>query len=188
VPIDVERWQADIVVGGSHKWLCGGPGTAFMWVRPSVREQLRPRITGWMGHEDPFAFAPAPIAYAKGPWHFMGGTPSIPAYYVARHSYRRLLEIGVERIRAHNLALCDIVIDRARQAGLTVNSPTDPQERTGFVAVDFPESKAVSERLIAERYKHDWRPNCGLRIGPHFYNTEEEVHRMMDRVIELARR
>ena len=83
VPIDVEAWGADIVVGGSHKWLCGGPGTCFMYVRPGLRDALQPRITGWMAHEDPFAFAPAPIAYANGPWHFMGGTPSVPAYYVA---------------------------------------------------------------------------------------------------------
>ena len=187
VPIDVARWGADIVVGGSHKWLCGGPGTCFMWVRPTVRERLRPRITGWMAHEDPFAFAPAPIAYAKGAWHFMGGTPSVPAYYVARHAYRRLLDVGVERIRGHVLALGEIAIARALEAGLTVNSPLDPHARTGFVAIDFPGSREASQRLIAERFKHDWRPNCGLRIGPHFYNTEEEVHRMMDRVIELAR-
>jgi kynureninase len=187
VPIDVEQWGADIIVGGSHKWLCGGPGTCFMWVRPGVRERLRPRITGWMAHEEPFAFAPAPIAYAQGPWHFMSGTPSVPAYYVARHGMAQLLAIGVERIRAHNLALAQIVIDRAQEAGLIVNSPLQPQARTGFVAVDFPGSKTASERLIAERYKHDWRPNCGLRIGPHFYNTEAEVQRMMDRVVELAR-
>jgi kynureninase len=107
---------------------------------------------------------------------------------VARHALSRLLEIGVERIRAHNLALAQIVIERAQAAGLTVNSPLPAQARTGFVAVDFAGSKAVSEQLVAERYKHDWRPNCGLRIGPHFYNTEAEVHRMMDRVVELARR
>ena len=188
VPIDVNAWGVDIVVGGSHKWLCGGPGTCFMWVRPGLEKELKPRMTGWMAHEDPFAFAPAPIEYSKGPWHFMGGTPSVPAYYVARHAYERLHEIGVERIRAHNMALCEIIVTRAQDAGLTVNSPVDPQARTGFVAVDFPGSQEASGQLIQERFKHDWRPNCGLRIGPHFYSTEEEVHRMMDRVVALAKR
>jgi len=92
------------------------------------------------------------------------------------------------RIRAHNLALSEIVIERADAAGLTVHSPREAARRTGFVAVDFPNSEAASKQLIAEQYKHDWRPGCGLRIGPHFYSTEAEVHRFMDRVVELAGR
>lgn len=188
VPVDVHAWDVDILVGGSHKWLCGGPGTCFMWMKPELRERLSPRNIGWMSHDDPFEFSPAPIRYAKTPWKFMSGTPSMPAYYIARAAYRNLLEVGVERIRAHNLALCQIIIDRAREAGLTIHSPIDHDARTGFVAVDFPGSEDASKQLIAERYKHDWRPGCGLRIGPHFYSTEDEVRRMMDRVVELARR
>jgi kynureninase len=188
VPIDVHAWDADMVTGGAHKWLCGGPGTAFLWVRPGLEQQLRPRTTGWMAHAEPFKFEPAPIRYAENPWRLMGGTPSVPAYYVAKAAFEPLHEIGIPRIRAHNLALCQIVIDRALAAGLTIHSPLDGAQRTGFVAVDFPGSQAVSQQLVAEHYKHDWRPNCGLRIGPHFYSTAEEVHRMMDRVVALAQR
>ncbi|MCA9684880.1 MAG: aminotransferase class V-fold PLP-dependent enzyme [Myxococcales bacterium] len=187
LPIDVQEWDLDLLVGGSHKWLCGGPGTCFLWVNPRVRPQLRPINTGWMAHADPFEMAPAPIRYAEGPWGLIAGTPSVPAYYVAKNAYGNLLEVGVDRIRAHNLALSRIVIDRAQAAGLTVHSPLADEQRTGFVAVDFPGSERASKVLIEERFKHDWRPNCGLRIGPHFYNTDEEVHRMMDRVVELAR-
>lgn len=187
VPIDVLDWDADIVVGGSHKWLCGGPGTAFMWMKPAVRERLQPRLTGWLGHEDPFSFEPAPIRFARGHRKFLAGTPSMPAYYVARAAYENLHAIGVDRIRAHNLALTRMIIDRAQAEGLTLHSPLADDERTGFVAVDFPGSEAASKRLIAERFKLDWRPNCGLRLGPHFYNTEAEVHRLMDRVVTLAR-
>jgi kynureninase len=188
VPIDVAAWDADIVVGGSHKWLCGGPGTAFMWMKPELRERLKPRLTGWMGHQDPFAFEPPPIRFSDDYRRFLAGTPSMPAYYVARAAYENLHAIGVERIRAHNLALCQRIIDRARAADLTVHSPLEHERRTGFVAVDFPDSEAASKRLIDERYKLDWRPNCGLRLGPHFYNTEAEVERMMDRVVALAGR
>jgi kynureninase len=188
VPFDVDDWDADIVVGGSHKWLCGGPGTCFMWLKPELRKRLEPKITGWMAHADPFAFAPAPIEYTQNNWRFMGGTPSVPAYYVAREAYRNLHEIGIPRIRRHNLALCQIIIDRAQQLGLTVHSPVDHARRTGFVAVDFEGSEAVSKQLIQEHYKHDWRPNCGLRLGPHFYTTEEEVHKTMDRIAQLAGR
>jgi kynureninase len=187
VPMDVREWGVDALVGGSHKWLCGGPGTAFMWMKPELRESLKPKTTGWMGHAAPFAFEPAPIRYASNNWHFMGGTPSIPAYYVAREAYKNLLEIGVDRIRAHNVALCQRIIDRALAAGLTVHSPLDHAHRTGFVAVDFPTSEAASKALIAEHYKLDWRPNCGLRLGPHFYTTEEEVDRIMTRIEQLAR-
>lgn len=188
VPFDVNEWGADFVVGGSHKWMCGGPGTAFLYTRPEVLPTLRPRTTGWMAHAEPFAFEPAPIRYADGPWRLMGGTPSVPAYYVARAAQKNLRELGLDKIRAHNLALSRIVIERAQAAGLTVHSPLADHERTGFVAVDFPGSREVSRRLIEERYKHDWRPGCGLRIGPHFYNTEAEIHRFMDRVVELAER
>lgn len=187
LPFDVMELGVDLVVGGSHKWLCGGPGTAFLWTRPGLEDQLKPRLTGWMGHADPFAFEAAPIRYAKGPWHFMGGTPSIPAYYVAHAAYQNLLEVGIERIRAHNLGLSQIIIDRALAAGLQVHSPLQAEHRTGFVAVEFGNSEQVSAQLIEERYKHDWRPGCGLRLGPHFYNTEEEVHRMMDRIVALAK-
>lgn len=188
VPIDVAAWDLDLLVGGSHKWLCGGPGTCFLWVKPELRKQLEPMTTGWMAHESPFRMAPAPIALAQNSWRFVAGTPSVAAYYVARNAYRNMLEIGVDTIREHNLALCQIIIDRALAAGLQVHSPLDGQHRTGFVAVDFPGSEAASKVLIAERYKLDWRPNCGLRLGPHFYSTEDEVERMMSRVIALAGR
>lgn len=188
VPFDVNEWDADFVVGGSHKWLCGGPGTAFLYASPAVLPTLRPRTTGWFAHASPFAFEPAPIRYAEGAWRLMGGTPSVPAYYVARAAQKNLHAVGIPAIRAHNLALSRIVIERAQTAGLTVHSPLDDDARTGFVAVDFPGSREVSRRLVEERYKHDWRPNCGLRIGPHFYNTDAEVHRFMDRVVELAGR
>lgn len=188
VPIDVTDWDADIVVGGSHKWLCGGPGTAFMWMKPGLRERLKPRLTGWLGHADPFAFEPAPIRYADDHRRFLAGTPSMPAYYVAQAAYENLHAIGIDRIRAHNLALSHIILDRAQATGLTVHSPLADEQRTGFVAVDFPDSEAASKHLISEHYKLDWRPNCGLRLGPHFYNTEAEVHRMMDRIVALAGR
>ena len=103
MPIDVQEWDADLVVGGSHKWLCGGPGTAFLWMKPALRERLRPRLTGWLGHADPFSFEPPPIRYASDHRHFLAGTPSMPAYYVARAAYENLHAIGLDRIRAHTL-------------------------------------------------------------------------------------
>jgi kynureninase len=187
VPIDVNAWGIDMLTGGSHKWLCGGPGTAFLYARPGVLETLRPRSTGWFAHADPFAFEPAPIRFADNAWRLMSGTPSVPAYYVARKAYEPLHEVGIDRIRAHNIALCQLIIDRAQAAGLSIHSPLEHDKRTGFVAVDFPGSDKASKQLVAEGYKHDWRPNCGLRLGPHFYTTQDDVEAFMDRVVALAR-
>jgi kynureninase len=188
VPLDVEALGVDILVGGSHKWLCAGPGTCFLWVKPELRARLQPMTTGWMAHQSPFAMAPAPIELAQNNWRFVAGTPSVPAYYVARKAYENLLEVGVETIREHNLALCRIIIERAQAAGLKVHSPLEDERRAGFVVVDFEGSEAASKVLIEERYKLDWRPAGGLRLGPHFYSTEAEVERMMSRIVELAGR
>ena len=167
VPFDVQAWDADLVVGGSHKWLCGGPGTCFLYAKPEAAAKLRPSVTGWMGHAAPFAFEAPPMRYDAGSRHFLGGTPPMPGFFVARHAYRPFEALGMDRIRAHNLALSRRIIDRAQAAGLTVHSPLEDERRTGFVAVEFEGSQAASETLIAERFKHDWRPGCGLRIGPH---------------------
>jgi kynureninase len=125
VPIDVHEWDADIVVGGSHKWLCGGPGTAFMWMKPGAARAPPAAPHRLDGPRRPFAFEPAPIRYADDHRRFLAGTPSMPAYYVARAAYENLHAIGVDRIRAHNLALSHILLDRAELTGLTVHSPLD---------------------------------------------------------------
>lgn len=186
MPIDVGTWDVDFATGGSHKWLCGGPGCCYLYVSPRIRERLEPRLTGWMGHAAPFAFEPPPIRYGEGAWRFMGGTPAIPAYFQAREGYRILLDVGVDRIWQHNRLLTQRLIDQARESRLTVHTPLDSARRAGFVAVDFPGADRAAHTLIAEGYKLDYRPNCGLRIGPHFYNTPEEIDRFVRRARELA--
>jgi len=188
MPIDVQAWDVDFAVGGSHKWLCGGPGTCFLYVQPKIRERFEPRVTGWFGHAAPFAFEPPPIRYGEGAWRFMGGTPAIPAYFGARAAYRILLEVGVERIREQNRLLTGRLIAAATDAGLNVHTPVEPARRAGFVAVDFPGADRALKTLVSERYKLDYRPNCGLRIGPHFYNTPEEIDRFVTRARQLAGR
>lgn len=188
LPIDVKKWNADFVVGGSHKWLCGGPGTCFMYVRPELRGRLEPRTTGWFAHAEPFSFEPPPIRYADNAWRYMGGTPSMPAYFVAREAYRIMLEVGIERISEQNRLLTKRAIEKAQAAGLDIHTPLDMNRRAGFVAIDFPGADKAVNTLIAEGYKLDYRPNCGLRMGPHFYNSPEEIDRFIDRAAALARR
>lgn len=186
MPIDVREWNVDFAVGGSHKWLCGGPGTCYLYVRPDLHARFEPRVTGWFGHAAPFAFEPPPIRYADGAWRFMGGTPAIPAYFTANAAYKILEEVGIERIWAHNRMLTTRLIESAMAAGLSVHTPIEPQRRAGFVAIDFPGADQALRTLVAEGYKLDYRPNCGLRVGPHFYNTTDEIDRFVARVQKLA--
>ena len=174
VPFSVTELDADMLVGGSVKWLCGGPGAGYLYVRPDLLPRLQPKLCGWFSHERPFGFEPPPIEYAEGIERFMGGTPAVPALYTAREGYRYVLEVGVERIRAQSQRQTQRLVERALALGLTVNSPLRAAERGGHVTVDFPGAEGVSRELIARRFIIDYRPGAGIRIAPHWYNTDDE--------------
>lgn len=188
VPFDVTALGVDFVVGGSVKWLCGGPGAGYLYVRPDLVERLRPREAGWFSHAHPFAFDMGEIDYAPGIERFMGGTPGIPALYAAREGYRIVSEVGVERIRARSLRLTERIIARAEDLGLTVNTPREAARRGGHVTLDFPTAEAVSQELIRRRYIVDYRPGAGIRVAPHFYNTEAECDAFMDELSAIRGR
>jgi kynureninase len=178
-PYDVDTLGCDVVVGGSHKWLCGGPGCAWIYVRPALASHFEPLVTGWFAHRDPFAFAPPPIAYADAPFRFATGTPTIPGYLAARAGHEIVRELGVATIREHNVRLTTRVIDAALARGWRVSSPLDPARRTGWVGLDVPDAERVQAELLARRIIVDHRPGGGLRIGPHFYTTDEEIDRLV---------
>ena len=174
-PYDVREWDLDIVTGGSHKWLCGGPGCGWIYVRPALRQQLRPAVTGWMAHAQPFNFEDAPIRYADSMYRFGHGTPTIPGYVVAQCGHRMIAEIGVVRIREHNVRLTTMIADMALERGLRVNTPLEPAQRTGWIGIDFDDAARVCRELIARRVFLDYRPGCGLRVSPHFYTSDDEI-------------
>ncbi len=174
-PIDVLELGVDALVGGSHKWLCGGPGCGFMYVRPGLRERLEPAVTGWMGHAAPFAFEPAPMRLATGAHRFNTGTPTVPGYLAARAGHDAILEIGVAAIRAHNIRLTTALADGALARGFTVPTPLDPARRTGWIGMDFPGADRATAALVARRVFIDYRPGCGIRVSPHFYSTDDDV-------------
>jgi kynureninase len=174
-PYDVVEWDLDLVTGGSHKWLCGGPGCGWVYLRPSLLEQFRPAVTGWMAHARPFAFEAAPIAHAPSMYRFGNGTPTIPGYVVAQPGHATIASIGVPRIRAHNVRLTEKIAAMALERGLQVTSPLDAQRRTGWIGIDFDDAREACRRLIERRVFVDYRPGCGIRVGPHFYTTEIEI-------------
>ncbi len=180
VPVDVRNLKVDFVVGGSIKWLCGGPGAAYLYVRPDLAEKLQPRLTGWMAHNDPFAFEPEMRFTDNVAFKFLNGTPHLPALYTVKSGYEIIREVGVDKIRKRSLKLTDRIIQRAQEFGFQINSPVSPVQRGGTVVVQMENSKQISKQLLKRDFLIDWRPNAGIRISPHFYNTEAEVDAIME--------
>ncbi|MGA9556605.1 MAG: aminotransferase class V-fold PLP-dependent enzyme [Terriglobales bacterium] len=175
VPIDVQTLNVDFCCGGVLKWLCGGPGVAYLYVRPDLGNNLEPKLTGWFAHENSFEFSTGPTRYAQPPLRFMNGTTHIPALEACRPGLQIISEVGIEKIREKSKRQTARLIELADYHGWRVNTPRDPEQRGGTVSIDMPDSQAVSRELLAREILVDWRPKAGVRFAPHFYNTDEEV-------------
>jgi kynureninase len=185
VPLDVTSLGVDFAVGGSVKWLCGGPGNGWLYVRPDLGERLEPTVTGWQAHAEPFAFEEE-LRFAEGAARFLTGTPNVPALYAATAGYDLVEEVGVERIRARSLELTGLLIELAHAAGFEVRSPLDPARRGGTVTVHVPEFAAVHRELAAREIVCDFRPGAGIRLGPHFFTTEDELRHAVSQITEIV--
>ena len=166
IPIDVVDLDVDFLMGGSVKWLCGGAGAAYLYVKPSVQKTVEPQMTGWFSHKRPFGFEVAAVDYADDIHRFMGGSPSVPALYAAKAGYEIIAKVGVEAIRAKSQRLTSLIMELADDQKLQVNTPRNPSQRGGTVCVDFDGSEAMHHELIRRGYIIDWRPNGGIRISP----------------------
>lgn len=185
VPIDVRALNVDFACGGVLKWLCGGPGTAYLYVRPDLGKKLQPTLTGWIAHEHPFDFEVGPIRYADPPYKFMNGTPNIPALYAARPGLKIIAEAGIENIRAKSKRQVAKLIELADARGWKVNTPRDPERRGGTVSIDMPNSKEVCAELLKRDVLVDWRPKAGVRMSPHFYTTDAEIENAVATVEQI---
>jgi kynureninase len=174
VPFSVKELNADFATGGSVKWLCGGPGAGYLYVRPDLQTKLEPRTTGWMAHEEPFAFDTG-MRYASGIARFLHGSPAIPALYAAQSGYKIINEIGVGKIREKSVRQTEYLIRLAVEAGFEVTSPRDSSRRGGTVTVAHPHAGAMAKELISREFIIDYRPGAGIRISPHFYTSDEEL-------------
>jgi kynureninase len=175
MPIDVVDLGVSFACGGSVKYLCGGPGAAYLYVRRDLIGTYEPRVTGWFGNEAPFAFTMPGQTYADSVWRYMGGTPAIAPLYQARAGVEIVGEIGARAIREKSLRSTQRVIDRVDERKFKLNTPRPPERRAGSVVFDFVGSADVARELNRRRFFCDHRPGAGIRIGPHFYNTEEEI-------------
>jgi kynureninase len=184
VPLDVTALGVDFAVGGSVKWLCGGPGNGWLYVRPDLAERLEPSFTGWQAHEAPFAFEEE-MRYASGAARFLTGTPNVPAHFAATAGYDLIEEVGIERIRRNSLRQTQLLIDLADEAGFEVRSPRSPERRGGTVTVHVSDFPAVHRELAERQILCDFRPDAGIRLGPHFFTSDEELRFAIDQIGEI---
>jgi kynureninase len=174
VPLNVKDLKVDFATGGSVKWLCGGPGAGYLYVRPDLIDRLEPKTTGWMAHEEPFAFD-SELRYAPNVTRFLHGSPAIPALYAAQSGYEVINKIGVEKIRAKSLRQTQRLVELAVEAGFRVTSPANPAQRGGTIAVWDDNAAAITKELVRREFIVDYRPGAGVRISPHFYTKDEEL-------------
>ena len=185
VPVELERWGVDFAVGGSVKWLCGGPGAGYLYVREDLARTLEPACTGWFAHARPFEFEAGPIVWGEPRHRFDNGTPNIPALYAAKTGVSIIRDVGVGAIRRRSLELTDRLIERADARDFRLTVPRDHAHRGGTVAFDVPHAKQVTKELLERGYVVDWRPRAGIRVSPHFYNTFDECDRCVDAIGDI---
>ena len=187
LPVEARRWKVDFMVGGVLKWLCGGPGVAYLYTRPDLASRLKPAFTGWFAQPRPFDFQVGPGDYRNDAYRFANGTPAVPGFYAARPGVEIIRQVGVERIRERSLALTDRLIEGARERGWRIATPEAANARGGTVTLDVPRGPEVMNDLLRREVIVDYRPAAGIRLSPHFYNTEDEIDHALAEIAALVK-
>ncbi len=185
VPIDLAALETDFAVGGVLKWLCGGPGVAYLYAREDLAGKLEPALTGWMAHRRPFEFEVGPIDRRDDSFRFLNGTPQIPALYACEPGLEIIARAGVERIREKSLRQTGRLIEQALARDWRVRTPLEPAERGGTVSIDCPHAAEVTRELVARNILVDYRPHAGIRLSPHFYNRDDEIDFAVAQIEEI---
>jgi kynureninase len=185
VPTDVTALDCDFYLSGVLKWMCGGPGGCFLYARPDHLKTFKPKFTGWMAHKHPFDFEIADIDMRDDAFRFLNGTPSVPNLHAIRPGIVIISQVGVDNIRQKSLAQTELICKLADNMGYEVNSPRNPSERGGTVTVNPPHAYEVSRELLARDIVIDYRPQAGIRISPHFYNSDDEVRACMAAIKDI---
>ena len=185
IPVDVGGWDVDYYIGGVLKWLCGGPGGVFMYVRPDLLPSLNPKVTGWFASKSPFAFDVEGLDLREDAYRLMNGTPGIASLHAIQPGVDIIAQVGVAAIREKSMRQTALIIELADELGYEVVSPRNPAQRAGTVSVNPPHAYEVSNELLARDIKIDFRPKAGIRIAPHFYNTDDEIRSAMLAIGEI---
>jgi kynureninase len=188
VPVDVQEMQLDMVCGGSVKWLCGGPGAGYLYVRPDLVDTLEPRITGWAAHAAPFAFETGGQRYAHGIRRMLHGSPAVSSFIAATAGYELAIECGPKTIREWSVRLTERLRRQLIDAGFVMHSPERVEHRGGTLTVGLaPEENgpAFVKALEKQGILVDHRPGAGIRVSPHYYTLEDELDEFVEALIDL---
>ncbi len=175
VPVDVSELGVDFVVGGTLKWVCGGPGACFLYVNPEIENSLSPKFTGWFAHKNPFDFSNKKIEMTTGSYRFQNGTSAVPALYSCQAGLDIIYQAGVDNIRKYSTEMTTKLLTMAHNRNWKTTTPPNPNERGGTVALDIDKAYEINVELNKRNFLVDYRPNCGIRISPHFYNRMDEL-------------
>ena len=186
IPVDVRALGIDFAVGGCLKWLCGGPGNAFLYTRPDRLKTATPSFTGWLSRANPFTFDPDDETRRDDAMRMMGGTPSIPAYYAALAGLDIINQIGINAIRAKSKQMTARLLELVDRHGFTSAASRNPEQLAGTVAINLPDAALVSKTLKAREFIVDYRPPVGIRLSPHFYNTLDEIERTVAEIVSIV--
>jgi kynureninase len=174
VPIDVRAADVDILTTGPLKWLLGGPGLAYLYVRGPLIAQLDPTVTGWFGSSGQFGFDINEFEFHDDARRFEMGTPALPTVHSALGGQEIIDQAGMASIRARNSMLTERLIEGVRAAGFRTRTAAASGSRSAIVMIAVPDPPAAVASLAARGIIVDWRPGY-VRISPHFYNTDDEV-------------
>jgi len=182
IPVDVAQMDVDFAVGGSYKYLRGGPGACYLYVAPRHLDgRLRTLDTGWFAKRDPFAYLrPDPPVLAEGGDAFLESTPAVLPIYQARAGQLLMLALRVDRVRAYSLALQQTLVALLAQRGVAAQGGTD--DRGAFVIVTHPQAEAWSDALAVAEVVTDARGPY-LRLCPDLLTTEAEIVAAADAVV-----
>ncbi len=191
IPVNVRKMGIDFYVGGCLKWLCGGPGNAFLYVRPKLREELEPLLTGWLAHKNPFGFSQK-MDYTDGSYKLMSGTPPIPCLYTAMAGLDIIGKIGIGSIRQKSIEQTNKLIEKALERGFLIHTPVEDERRGGAVSIGMPHAQQIKQALIEKNVKIDFRKGKDeepdvIRVGPHFYTKDAEIDFLFEIIDKLLR-
>ena len=187
VPVDVIDFDVSFACGGSIKWLCGGPGAAYLYVKQELIDMFEPAMTGWFAHQAPFAFSMPKQEYSQGIWRYLGGTPSIIALYQACVGVDIVNQIGTEAIRAKSLRQTKYILDLTQERGFKLRCFEKSDRRGGTVVFDFDNAESISQELNKRKFYCDYRPQAGIRISPHFYTKDEEIDQFFEEIDNIRK-
>lgn len=185
IPVDVAALNVDFYMSGVLKWMCGGPGGVFLYTRPDYLSTLEPKLTGWMAHQRPFDFEVDDIEFREDAFRFLNGTPAIPSLYAIQPGVEIINRVGVDYIRENSMRQTALLWELAAAAGFAINSPVNPAERGGTLTIDPGHAYEVSRELLARDIVIDYRKGTGIRVSPHFYNTDAEIHHVVDAMQDI---